>query len=159
MKKILTAAASVVLGLAAGGSAVYSSMNKLLKKSREDGGKMSEFYQVLVPWLTLRQEGRNLKEYFINHDYHSVAIYGIKELGERLCCELNGTEINVAYAIDKNSGSDFMGMQVYSPKQRLEKVDAVVVTAIHYFDEIEQELAGAVDADIVSIEDVVFELI
>ena len=40
----------------------------------------------------------------------------------------------------------------------LEEVDAVVVTAITFFDEIEEKLSQKIDCPIISLEDILYEI-
>ena len=45
------------------------------------------------------------------------------------------------------------------PNPNLEEVDVIIVTAIHYYDEIEREMSEYVDCPIVSLEDVIYDLV
>ena len=49
-------------------------------------------------------------------------------------------------------------MDVVTPEDFLEEVDVIVVTAIHYFDEIESMLGEKVDYPIISLEDIIYEI-
>lgn len=120
--------------------------------------KMVEFYNLLLEWLSVKQQGKDLASYFVKNNYKTVAIYGMKELGEHLYFELKNTNIQVKYAIDKKADDIVSDIKVLCPSDSLESVDVVVVTAIHYFDEIQGELSAIIDADIVSLEDVVYNI-
>ena len=109
-------------------------------------------------WLRIRQEGKTLVEYFEKNDYKTVAIYGMKELGERLYDELENSGIEVRYIIDKNADSIYADVDVITPDDDLEPVDVIVVTAIYYFDEIEEMLSEKVDYPVVSLEDILYEV-
>lgn len=81
-------------------------------------------------------------------------------MGSRLLDELNASEIQVAYGIDKNIDEVFNEIEVFSLdniNEATEQVDAVVVTAIFAYDEIREELEKHFDCVILSLEDVVFE--
>lgn len=120
--------------------------------------KLKEFYNILNQWLILKQEGKSLAEYFEQNHYKTVAIYGMKELGERLYDELKDSDIQVKYAIDRNADQIYAEVDVVTPDDGLAEVDVVVVTALHYYDEIEGMIADKVDCPVVSIEDVVYEI-
>ena len=62
------------------------------------------------------------------------------------------------YAIDKNSDKIFASIDVLSPDDSLPEVDAVIVTPIFFFDEIEEVLVTKTEADILSIEDILYEV-
>ncbi len=158
MKKAVTMLLATLAGGAAGAGAVSSVWKKKCAASDDWVKKMIEFYNVLNEWLMLKQEGKSLVEYFERNQYKTIAVYGMKELGERLYDELKNSNVKVAYAIDKNADEIYAEVDVMTPDDDLPEVDVIVVTPIHFFDEIEEMLADKVDYPIVSIEDVVYEV-
>ena len=46
----------------------------------------------------------------------------------------------------------------YSPDEKLDVVDVMVVTAIYYYQDIEEKMSKKVDFPIISLEDVVYGL-
>ena len=126
-------------------------------KLSDELGKSREFYYILLQWIRVHQEGRELKNYFVKNGFRTVAIYGMKELGEALLDELRDTEVEVKYGIDRDADAIYSDVDVFKPDELLEETDVVVVTAVHYYDEIEKMLSGKVKSRIVSIEDVVWE--
>ena len=119
--------------------------------------KLNEFYFIMVQWIRVHNEGRSLADYFIKNSYRTVAIYGMKELGEALLQELRQRGIEVRYAIDRDADKLFVDIDIRKPDDHLDSVDAVVVTAVHYYDEIKKDLSSKMRANIVSLEDVVWE--
>ena len=103
MKKVAIAVLLMITGCAVGAGIAATILTKKIDKKSDFCSKMSEFYRVLVQWLIHKQEGKNLSEYFERNEYKTIAIYGMKELGERLYNELKDTNIKVAYAIDKEA--------------------------------------------------------
>ncbi len=161
MKKIFGVGSTLIsmaAGVVAGGTVVRSTLSKRMKEMEEKGAKVHELYMAFDRWLQVRQEGKTLVEYFERRNYKTVAIYGMKELGERLYDELAGSGITVCYAIDKNAGSIYADVEVVPPETDLEPVDVIVVTAIYYYDEIEEVLSLKVDCPIVSLEDILYEV-
>lgn len=158
MKKGVVSVLSMLAGAAIGAGTVETVQKPKMEKKAEHIQKMTEFYQLLVEWLRIKQEGKSLTTFFTQNGYKSVAIYGMKELGERLYEELKDSGIKVKYVIDKRPDSVYADVDVVTPDDTLETVDVVVVTAIHYFDEIEETLSTKVDCPIVSIEDVIYEM-
>jgi hypothetical protein len=132
-------------------------LRSTIRKKEDDAGKLQEFYLILIQWLRVHQEGRTLTNYFIKNNLHTVAIYGMKELGEALLEELKNTDVEVKYAIDRDADNLYVEVDTYRPDEELGAVDVIVVTAVHYFDAIEESLKNKVDAKIVSLEDVVWE--
>ena len=128
-----------------------------LRKSEEDKKKLIEFYYILIQWMRVHHEGRTLVNYFKNNNYKTVAIYGMKELGEALLSELDGTDVEVKYGIDRDADNLYPGIDTYTPDEEIEEVDVIVVCAVHYFDQIEEDMKAKTRAKIVSLEDVVWE--
>lgn len=162
MKKGLSGAFSTIAGMAvgavAGGVAAGKVSSKRINELLESHKKVHELYMAFDQWLRIRQEGKTLIEYFKQNDYKTVAIYGMKELGEHLYDELNGSDITVRYAIDKNADMIYANVDVVTPDDELEPVDVIVVTAIYYFDEIEEDLSEKVACPIISLEDILYEI-
>ena len=113
---------------------------------------------MLNQWLLLKQEGKSLEKYFAENGYKTIAIYGMGEMGNRLYDELkNSSVVEIKYAIDKNAAGTYSELEVFDPDDEMTEVDAVIVTAIFAFDEIEDELSEKIQCPIISLEDVVYE--
>ena len=87
-----------------------------------------------------------------------IAVYGMSYAGETLIEELKGTRVEVIYGIDKNADKIFSTVDVISMDDSFENVDAVIVTAITFYDEIKDKLSKKVDCQIISLEDVLYEV-
>ena len=109
-------------------------------------------------WVKNYQEGREISSYFERNGYKKIAIYGMSYAGETLLNELKKTEVQVAYVIDKKAGNTLKGLTAYSPEDELEEADAIIVTAIAYFDEIRDLLEEKVTCPIISLESVIYEV-
>lgn len=120
--------------------------------------KYLEFYDVLIRWVKLKQEQKTLTEYFVQNEYETAAIYGMKEIGRLLLKELRQEGIKVKYAIDKNADEISADVTVLRPSSNMPEVDVIIVTASHYFDKIYLEIKGFTKADIVPIEDIFWAL-
>lgn len=155
---VCAALVGMMAGAIAGGAATGSASSKRINELTEGHLKVHELYMAFDQWLRVRQEGKTLVEYFERQGYKTVAIYGMKELGERLYDELQGSGITVKYIIDKNADSIYADVEVVTPDEKLEPVDVIVVTAIYYYDEIEEMLSDKVDYPIVSLEDILYEV-
>ena len=109
---VFSTLAGMAVGAAAGGVVVGSNSSKKIKEMAEGQAKVHELYMAFDQWLRVRQEGKTLVEYFEKEGYKTVAIYGMKELGERLYDELQGSGITVEYIIDKNADSIYADVDV-----------------------------------------------
>ncbi len=155
MKKRNVLALIGALGTVAAGGYYCNKYRKKYDRCGELMRKLEKYYHTLNRWLAKRQEGICLDSYFKENGYESIAIYGYKELGERLYDELKATDVKVEYIIDKAADNIYAGVDAYTPDDVLPDVDAVVVTASYYFDEIEEMLRDKLACPIFSIDDVV----
>lgn len=160
MRKGISKAISVLVGGAAGavagGTAIGKMMGKNAREKDEVFRKVLSYYFLYNQWLSIRQQGKSLVDYFEKNGYKTVAIYGLKELGERLYDELKDSGIAVKYIIDKNADVLFADVDVVTPDDELEPVDVIVVTAVYYFNDIEEMLYERVDYPVVSLEDIIY---
>lgn len=158
MKKGTIASLATLLGATAGAAAVQATQKKKSDARVDKLKKMGEFYNILIQWLSIRQEGKSLVSYFTQNEYGKIAIYGMKELGERLYDELKDSEVEIKYIIDKNADAIYADVDVVTPDDPLEDVDVIVVTAVHYFDEIEMMLEQKISCPIISLEEIVYDI-
>ena len=159
MKKGTITGLSLLLGASTGAAAV--GLNQKKKNAATDDllQKMAEFYRLLLKWLEIEQKGHSIRSFFTGNGYKTIAIYGMKELGERLLDELKDSEVEVKYIIDKKADTMYADVDIVTPEEPLEEVDAIVVTAIHYMDEIEEMLEQKVDYPILSLTEIVDEVL
>lgn len=157
MEKIMLAAFFAFLGAVVGVTVVGNKLNKVVEEKHQNSEKFRMMYQMMERWMRKKQSDRTLAKYFEIHGYKNIAIYGMADIGKLLINELKDSGITVVYGIDKNIDVS-VAVEVFTPEGPLEDVDAVVVTAIAYFDEIESMLSAKMKCPIISLEDIVYEL-
>lgn len=115
------------------------------------------YLNLLANWLKLKREGKSLSKYFEDNYLKNVAIYGLGNLGQEVYYELLKLEnVKVLYGIDKNARNlSIDNLKILSPNEHLEKVDAVIVTPLQYYNEIEETLDKIGIKNVISIEDIV----
>lgn len=160
MKKRTVAAVAGTLGtvLGAAVSRNYKDKAKGVPDENKTIQRLNDYYVLLNQWLSDKQKGKNLSLYFLENSVHTIAIYGMGELGIRLCDELKGSSVEVKYGIDREPELTFSEVEVYCPDDSLEKVDMIVVTTTSAFDEIKNMLKNKTSAPIVSLMDIVFDV-
>ncbi len=156
MKKGMISILSMLTGVVIGASIVKKREGDKFEKACDKSNKHFELFCMMSQWVRVKQEGKNLSSYFEQNGYRKIAVYGMSYAGETLINELKGTKIEVAYGIDKNADHIFTGINTVSPEDTLEKVDAIVVTAITFFAEIEEKLSKKNDYPIISLEEVLY---
>lgn len=161
MKKITIGTAAGAIGFAGAiGGWIFTAkkLNEKINKKDARINKFKNYFDVTNEWVNLKNQGRNLEEYFVKNGWKQIAIYGMGELGNRLAEELKGSSVIIEYAIDKNADDIFAEMEVKRIDEELPPVDVIVVTPLFVYSEVEQTLREAVEYPIVSIEDVVFSM-
>lgn len=159
MKKgiLLSTVAGGLAGALCGSINVYRRERKKLNMEETANRKNDAILKTYAHWMQRKQKGESLSDYFEKNGYKKIAIYGMHYLGESLLSELENSNIEVVYAIDKNAELRYAEVPFYKPDEVLPEVDAVIVTAFFYFDDIEEMLSDKVDCPIISIEDIIYE--
>lgn len=158
MKKSTIAVLTTGLGVIVGTLGQGFLKDKVISEKTSKVDKFKSYYTMLNQWLLLKQEGKNLEKYFIEHNIKSIAIYGMGEMGNRLYDELKNTSIEVKYAIDEKADNTYSELNVIEIEDNLQEVDVIVVTAIFAFDEIESNISKVTNMKLISLEEVVFGL-
>lgn len=158
MKKGIVSLLSIGVGAAIGATTVGKKAGNEKAKIQKMSDKHLDLFLLMNQWVRVKQEGKKLATYFEANGYKKIAVYGMSYVGETLLNELKGSSIEVAYGIDKNADGIYSEIDIVSVDDDLESVDAVVVTAITFFDEIEKMLSAKVNCPIISLEDVIYEV-
>lgn len=158
MKKGLVSVLSGLAGAAIGAAGTGRVMGKRAVENQEMSDKHLALFLMMNQWVKVKQEGKNLALYFEKLGYREIAIYGMSYVGETLVDELKGSGITIKYGIDQRAENIYEEFDMVSPEDRLEEVDAIVVTSIKFFDEIEERLREKVDCPIISLEDILYEV-
>lgn len=127
-------------------------------QERQFSEKHLALFLMMNQWVKVKQSGKNLSSYFEKKGYKNIAIYGMNHVGRTLWEELKDTQVEVIYGIDQDADRIDLDMDVVSADGPLKGVDAVVVTAITFFNEIQEKLGEQLECPIVSLEDVLYEL-
>ncbi|MCD7724855.1 MAG: hypothetical protein LUI12_04795 [Clostridiales bacterium] len=158
MKKGIISIISALAGVTVGAGASLRVTGKALNKKTTMSDKHLALFLLMNQWVAVKQEGKNLKDYFEKNGYKTIAIYGMSYVGERLVEELKDSDITIKYGIDKNADAIYSEIDMVTMDAELEEVDAVIVTPVFFFNEIEEELAQKLNCPIISIEDILYEV-
>lgn len=158
MNKPVVAFLSAMAGAIGSGIAVSKKETQKTKYAKKMSDKHQVLYLMMNQWVKVKQQGKNVSNYLLSNNYKRIAIYGMSYVGETLVEELRDTDVTIAYGIDKNSDDIYSTFEIVSVNDQLDPVDAVIVTPVFFFDEIEEALNEKLDCPIISIEDILFEL-
>lgn len=108
--------------------------------------KMKEAFinKLLASWYWLKDTGWNVSEPLRKRGIKSIAIYGIKGMGEIIYEDIvknSKGEIEVKYFIDHYQ-KKHPDLEVYDYTDSIPEVDAIIVTPIHYMSDIYCYLEG-----------------
>lgn len=134
---------------------------KSLKKESELQQRYRAYYALTNQWVTNKNEGKKLEDYFKENNINSIAIYGMGTLCELLYGEIKNSDIKTAYFIDRNAeeifyGEDGVPVINIDGMSDMEDVDAIIVTPVFDYDSISEDLTDVTDIDIISLEEVVY---
>lgn len=156
-KGILTVI-SALAGAAAGAGIVSKKSEEKLSIQKAYTDKHLSLYLMMNQWVKIKQENKSIADYLAENGYREIALYGMNYVGQTLLNELAGSSVKVRYGIDKNASNIYSDIDIVLPEEKLERVDAVIVTPITFFDEIEEALSKKLDCPILSMEDILYEV-
>lgn len=158
MNKSTISLLSMLVGAGIGSAIVGKVMKKNIKSGQQLSDKHLALFKMMNQWVKVKQEGKNLSEYLKINNYQSIAIYGMSYAGKSLVDELKNTDIKIKYGIDKNFDRVYSEVNIVSMEKELEEVDAIVVTAITFFDDIAEKLEKKIGCPIISLEDILYQI-
>lgn len=162
MKKRINSYLLMLAGMSIGGIAGAAIEFRLTQKQINHWKNMSNKHLKLMillnQWFATKQEKKSIDAYFHKNKIENIAIYGMSYVGERLLDELRDSDITVKYAVDQNADNIYAHIDVILPGENMPEVDAIVVTPIYYYYEIQEMLSSKVDCKIISLEDILNEI-
>lgn len=158
MKKVAISALSAVIGAAAGAVATGKEARKTVDKTQKMSDKHLALFLMMNRWVEVKQDGKDLADYFRRKGYKNIAIYGMSYAGERLLHELKGSDIQVKCGIDQKADEIYSEVDMITLDEEIPQVDVIIVTSIYFFDEIKEKLEALTDAPLISLEDVLYEV-
>jgi Predicted dinucleotide-utilizing enzyme len=148
-----------VTGAALGFGISTKLSNKIIEKKDIRTDKFVGYFNLLDQWMALKEEGKSFASYFEKNGYSKIAVYGLGKIGNHLLKELENTDIQILYAIDSKGEELNSNIEVYTLDDEIPEADVIVVTATFDYESIKEKLEEKVDIQIVSIDDVVYDLL
>lgn len=157
-KTVMGTMMGTALGVAGGAFYAKGKVDKERARQKQLADKHLALFIMMCEWMRTKQEGKSVAVYLEEKGYKTVAVYGLSYAGERLLDELRDNGIEVKYAVDQKADPVYFDTEICRPEEELEEVDAVIVTAITFFDEIRVMLEEKLQCPILSLEDIIQEL-
>ena len=158
MKKGILGILAAMGGMSVVGMLIGSKSKDRIAEIKAMSDKHLELFLMMNQWVKVKQDGKCLSTYFEEEGYKEIAIYGMSYAGETLAEELMGSNIIVKYGIDKHANSIYADFDIVTPDEHFDDVDAVVVTPITFFNEIEEMLSKRLSCPIISLEDILYHV-
>jgi len=129
---------------------------------RKDRNKM--YIDTLSQWLRMKISNPFfVREYFEKNSINKIAVYGMGTLGECLCEELLSSGMQIEFCIDNSYPKLYRDcIQVVSvndlDSNMSDKIDCIIVTPIHVYEEIAANLSEGFEGKIISLTDMITKL-
>ena len=133
-------------------------MNTELRKAKNLSDKHLMLFLLMNEWVKVKQRNRSIVEQLKKRGYRKVVVYGMSYVGQRLCDELSGSDIEIVGCVDQKGGGIYRGNDITTSENIPKDADVIIVTPIFYFDEIKHNLDSKTAADIVSLEEIIYGL-
>lgn len=133
-------------------------MEESIQEYKKASDKHLEMFLVMYFWVRNLNNKKKIGGFLKDQGYHHIAIYGASYMGICLCEELAKEDIEVICFIDKRDIDQIMKIPVKKIEDDLESIDAVIVTSVYYFYEIERQLKDKLNCAILSLSDIVYKL-
>lgn len=158
MKKIFLIIISVITAAFGGAAAMDVKRVRDVESKRQLSEKHLRMFKMMNRWVQIKQDDRNVADYFKRNGYKKIIVYGVHYIGKTLIEELKNTDIEIVCGIDKNDYVLSEKIMLINKTDKIPDTDIIVVTAIAEFDKIEDELKQLVNCPIVSLEDILYAL-
>lgn len=148
-----------MLSFLAGNLSLYFFLK--LKNTKEVGDDKDKRYcRLFDNWLALNERGDSFERFFEERNIKEIAVYGYGNIGKHLVAQLSGSDISIKYVIDKRKdriATD--GIPCCQLSENMPRVDAIVITPICEYSEINNRLKKVTSAELLSMEDIIYELL
>lgn len=120
--------------------------------------KYKRLFLCLDRWMVQREKGHRVIDYLEKCDIHTVAIYGMGRMGRCLFRELETSGMKVEYILDQRKLDNKLDVKQIPIDDKIPEVDAIIVTAIAEFYEIEKTICARTKNMVISLETIISEL-
>lgn len=128
-----------------------------VKKLKNQSDKFERYLNILDQWMSLREKNVSLVSFFLEKKYTRVAIYGYGIYARHLIEELRYSDVEIVVLIDKRWDKIQCEIEMVSPGNEPDGIDAIIVTSFFYFKEIKKFYAESSNT-VLSIENIIKEV-
>lgn len=135
--------------------------NRLLKQLNDlqiKNSQNEEYWRIFDAWMGLKEREVKWNTYFKARNIKTVGIYGMGMFGNHLVKELEKSDIEILYGIDRKDEAIHSDFKMYRLEDNLPVADAVVVTVTYAFDDIKQKLGQKGIGTVISLLHIIEDL-
>lgn len=133
--------------------------NLLLKEvsaNRRENSVLKRNYEMALSWLNLKNTDNAIAKYLREKSINIVAIYGYGTHGKLLLTELNNSDVDVLYAIDKRASYLKADIPLYAPdSESFPKADILIISILGHYREVETALKGKIDCRMIELDELI----
>ena len=128
---------------------------RIIEEEENEIRRINNNNVVLKDWLALKQKGIILSEWLARNNISRVVLYGYGMLGKAFYVKIMNSDIELIAIVDKNYEKIYANVPVVG-LDNIPESDAIIVSVINYFDDIERDLLGRCKCPIISLEDIIY---
>ena len=117
--------------------------------------KYKNIMRLYDKWLFLRERKVKISDYLIEKNYKKIAIYGMGKVSKHLLFDLENSDIEVMYGIDRVENGLNYSFPIYNLDGVLPPVDVIIGTVVYEFDNIYKILREKSNSIIISLEEII----
>lgn len=133
--------------------------NKTILKIKRQKEKMQRYYNLYSKWIDLDIKNKDISEYLLENGISKVIIYGFGPIGINLYDYLLERNIEVVCVVDKGlleQSGELCVRKIDSLSNT--DVDAVIVTAVHVYESVYNDLRKKIKCPILSLENILYKI-
>lgn len=138
-------------------------IKRKIRLSETNLNRQSQYYDALLDWIDNMQGNRRIDAFLLENGYKKIAVYGKGTLGFLLYRELQNADVTIEFFMDQTAdeySSNVEGIPVIKKEEldKMEEVDAIIVTPIHAYENIRKDLEGmGVTIPVISLNEAILE--
>lgn len=133
-------------------------LRNIQKKRLDNLDKFRKMFYTLKDLSMAEADGNGVSGFLERKKLCNVAVYGGGYLGKYLLKKLERSRVKVRYIIDQNAAYLDLGYPAYTIEDKLEDVDAVIVTLVQNEQDVISRLKLKLRADVFTIKELAYGL-
>ncbi len=117
------------------------------------------YYRLLEKWMALHEKGGSVRQYFMQHKWNNIIIYGLGKMAVHLLSDIKESNINVVCAIDRGAINIYSYFPVITLEEDVPRADCIVITPVHEAESIRQSLKDRISIPMISLSDILDECV